>query len=851
VQLFAFKKHLCIKIEFLLMKKNYALFFFSLYFVTLSTFALLSINCVEVSAQAAPQGINYQAVARDASGNPLVSTSVTIIFDIRQGAFNGTSVYNETHSLTTNQFGLFSTVIGQGSVNSGTFSTIAWGSSSYWLNVDVNTFDMGTTEFMSVPYSLYSANGTPGATGPTGAAGTNGATGPTGAAGANGANGATGPAGAAGATGSVGAAGATGPTGTFSGTAWETMGNSGLTTSNFIGNTDAAPIIFKTNNTERMRIPPGGNVGIGTTGPTGRLHVIGVDNASGVIAFGAAGASGIGGLNVMNDDKVGIGNSSPVSLLSVGSSSQFQVNSTGNILMINNIATSFPATQGAANAVLKNDGVGNFSWAATGTAGGGMPVGLAGQTMYFATQWVATSSLFNTGTNIGIGTTTPPNKLSVHTTGASSIANIFAFDNAPGFSGNLLLGHARGSEGIPAAVASGDKLGEIGFFGYGTAFSPGAIITGNATQAWTGATHGSNLIFYTTQNGLGSPAERMRIENDGSVGIGGTITPRGILELYTAAVGWNKPIIFGGNGLEVPMWMARFDDQDGAIENSDGLAIGQGITAGTNTYFHVGATGNVGIGTSTPNNPFETKTSAANIFVASIENLDATGWGLEIRTTDVSNIRNALEVRTGGTSRFQVSNAGNVGIGTVTPIYPLDIKTPLGSNAFGLNHSDGNIIVSTYVGSGGVIGGSIGTQSNHPFFIYTNNGGAKLTVLPNGNVGIGNTAPISTLKVNGSIAGKFVNPPTPYTCTPTDYFVYVTVNNPVTLPLAASVDAGSVLIIRNQTPAVLTVNTQGGNFIFMLNTCAAGCGSISINGTPSVSASGRFISDGVNKWIEW
>jgi hypothetical protein len=49
--------------------------------------------------------------------------------------------------------------------------------------------------------------------------------------------------------------------------------------------------------------------------------------------------------------------------------------------------------------------------------------------------------------------------------------------------------------------------------------------------------------------------------------------------------------------------------------------------------------------------------------------------------------------------------------------------------------------MSTYVGNAGAYGGGIGTQTNHPFFIYTNNGGAQLTVMPSGHVGIGQTNP--------------------------------------------------------------------------------------------------------------
>lgn len=59
---------------------------------------------------------------------------------------------------------------------------------------------------------------------------------------------------------------------------------------------------------------------------------------------------------------VGIGTTTPMAQLSVGSNSQFRVNSTGNIVRINNIPYSFPAAQGE-NQYLKNDGAGNLTWA--------------------------------------------------------------------------------------------------------------------------------------------------------------------------------------------------------------------------------------------------------------------------------------------------------------------------------------------------------------------------------------------------------------------------------------------------------------------------------------------------------
>ncbi|MCS7074417.1 MAG: hypothetical protein NZ108_08120, partial [Bacteroidia bacterium] len=62
----------------------------------------------------------------------------------------------------------------------------------------------------------------------------------------------------------------------LSGDDWRVTGNAGTNpTNNFIGTTDAVDFVTRTNNTERMRVTSGGNVGIGIAVPTQRLHVSG------------------------------------------------------------------------------------------------------------------------------------------------------------------------------------------------------------------------------------------------------------------------------------------------------------------------------------------------------------------------------------------------------------------------------------------------------------------------------------------------------------------------------------------------------------------------------------------------
>ena len=68
----------------------------------------------------------------------------------------------------------------------------------------------------------------------------------------------------------------------------------------------------------------------------------------------------------INGGRVGIGTTSPAALLSVGPSSQFQVDSNGNIAKLNNVRTKFPAAN--APGFLTNDGAGNFYYTPTTSA---------------------------------------------------------------------------------------------------------------------------------------------------------------------------------------------------------------------------------------------------------------------------------------------------------------------------------------------------------------------------------------------------------------------------------------------------------------------------------------------------
>ncbi|MBE7442682.1 MAG: hypothetical protein HS119_09545 [Flavobacteriales bacterium] len=116
-------------------------------------FVLLLIS-VRFYAQA-PEKVNYQAVARNLAGAPLINQTINVKYEIRQGSTTGVVVYAENHVLTTNQFGLFTAEIGGGTVITGSFPGIAWGTSPFYLFVEVDGDPMGVTQLLSVPYALY------------------------------------------------------------------------------------------------------------------------------------------------------------------------------------------------------------------------------------------------------------------------------------------------------------------------------------------------------------------------------------------------------------------------------------------------------------------------------------------------------------------------------------------------------------------------------------------------------------------------------------------------------------------------------------------------------------------------
>ena len=130
----------------------------------LSTIAILLMTTLLIAQ--APQAFKYQSVVRDNTGEILANHSVSFRISIHDGTPTGTIVYQETHSVITNQFGLVNLEIGYESPTIGSFPLVDWGSAPKFLEIELdpsgqtNYSSMGTSQLFSVPYALYAERST-------------------------------------------------------------------------------------------------------------------------------------------------------------------------------------------------------------------------------------------------------------------------------------------------------------------------------------------------------------------------------------------------------------------------------------------------------------------------------------------------------------------------------------------------------------------------------------------------------------------------------------------------------------------------------------------------------------------
>lgn len=124
--------------------------------------SLLILTSLLLSAQAVPEGMNYQAVARNMQGEVLANQTLRMRIDLTDG-LDGTILYTEFHQVTTDARGLYDLVIGQGEASSGNLSQLPWSDTQLWLETALADpgsglfFSTQSTQLTTVPYAFHAA----------------------------------------------------------------------------------------------------------------------------------------------------------------------------------------------------------------------------------------------------------------------------------------------------------------------------------------------------------------------------------------------------------------------------------------------------------------------------------------------------------------------------------------------------------------------------------------------------------------------------------------------------------------------------------------------------------------------
>ena len=134
------------------------------------TLAAVCLFVFQLNAQTLPQGIAYQAVAvkegpyslagQNAPSIYWSNKDIQVRFTILDKYPSGTSQYSEVHATTTDGFGVFNLIIGQGDVLSGDFTKIPWELGTAHLQVEIDFDNNGSfkltslEKFWSVPYAF-------------------------------------------------------------------------------------------------------------------------------------------------------------------------------------------------------------------------------------------------------------------------------------------------------------------------------------------------------------------------------------------------------------------------------------------------------------------------------------------------------------------------------------------------------------------------------------------------------------------------------------------------------------------------------------------------------------------------
>ncbi|HEX6044940.1 MAG TPA: hypothetical protein VFZ22_10660 [Pyrinomonadaceae bacterium] len=371
-------------------------------------------------------------------------------------------------------------------------------------------------------------------------------------------------------------------------------------------------------------------------------------------------------------------------------------------------------------------------------------------------QWTTTGndiSNSNSG-NVGVKTTTPEFPLQVNSSGTNVLGAVYT--------GALSSTSGAGFQMLTTTTPSAANQ-RLGFFSFGTRNAGtsynSSVVQSFSTQAWTlGSAQGSYLTFSTTPTGTNAVSERMRIDQNGYVGIG-TSSPADLLHISNNATnsvgtirlqGGNNTAGFIGVWDFVPMLLLSNNRHPGTANNYKTTSAGSLILIGvdsapgdlgfyttstgtTPTYtelVRMKASGRVGIGTGTPGYQLDVQGGSIN-----------SSGGLCIAgdcKTAWSQVGATQWTTSGTTINY---STGNVGIGVASPTTKLDVNGTV--NATGLTVNGTAVTSSQWATSGTAINYSTGNVG-----IATASPTEKLDVT-------GNVKVTGNLTVSGNIAAKY------------------------------------------------------------------------------------------------
>jgi hypothetical protein len=168
----------------------------------------------------------------------------------------------------------------------------------------------------------------------------------------------------------------------------------------------------------------------------------------------------------------------------------------------------------------------------------------------------------------------------------------------------IQLGGGRGSQASPTATQSGDVLGNIDLYGYGTSYIEGASINATAGSAWSSTNAETYLSFWATAASSTTTSEKMRIASNGELLIGTTAVPSS-----TTTGSTSFPTTATGDLLTVKGGLLSLSTESAGNYNFTGLGYS---TANTN---------NASLGLKS-----QTRGASAAQSGDTIGNIDAWGW---------------------------------------------------------------------------------------------------------------------------------------------------------------------------------------------------------------------------------